>query len=218
MTRRVVRSRRSRLLALSAASGLVLALSACGGDTGPEGEGDSGPDNGEAVDTVDDGESGDGAASAGYVEPEYDGLPADLTADEVCALLDEATVAEHLDAEVNKVTPGTRQPDCQWYYKLPGGPATNLQVQVMSMEQTGERLGTEALQWGLSRAPADVEVGEVATLAAPNGSYEYHSSSVVFAIDPVGRLFTVSAHSETSEEGRLALVEEVLASLTADHS
>lgn len=203
MIRRRARSTRSRSLALCAATGgIVLALSGCGGS---DAEGDSSSTAG----------SGD---SAGYVEPVYDGLPADLTADEVCALLDEATVAQHLNTEVTQVKPGTRQPDCQWYYKLPGGPATTLQVQVMSMEQTGERLGTEALAWGLSRAPEGTEITELESLGIPNGSYEFHSSTVVFTIDPVGRLFTVSAHSDSGEEGILALVEEVLAALTANHS
>lgn len=194
----------SALLAIVLA--LALALVGCGSS------GDAQVDPGD-----DSGQIGGGEAT-GYVEPDYAGLPTDLTADEVCDLLDEATVAEHLDAEVSQVKPGTSQSDCMWYYKLPGGPATTLQVQVMTMDQTGDLLGTEALEWGLERAPAEAEISEVAGLDVPNGSYEFYASTVIFAIDPAGRLFTVSAHSDTNEEGRVALAEAVLASLAENHS
>jgi len=40
-------------------------------------------------------------------------------------------------------------------------------VQVMSMDQTGGRHGTEALEWGLSRAPADAEITEVEAFELP---------------------------------------------------
>lgn len=196
------RSFRSRYFALCAAGlGLALFLGACGGDSDPA-EDDTSTPAGEPT---------------AHIELEYDGLPTDLSADEVCALLDDATISQHLDAEVTGMTAGTSQPDCQWFYKLEGGPATNLHVQVMSMEQTSERLGVEALEWALNWAPSDVEVTEVESLDVPNGTYEFGSSTVVFAIDPAGRLFTVSTYSETSEAGRLALVEEVLAGLTAVH-
>lgn len=153
-----------------------------------------------------------------HVEPEYDGLPTDLTSDEVCALLDEATISKHLEAEITSVTPGTMQPDCLWMYKLEGGPATNLQVQVMSMEQTEDRVGSEALEWALDRAPGDVDIVEVPTLEVPSASYEFGVSTVYFAVDPVGRLFSVSVHSDSPEAGRLALVDKVLDALSASHS
>lgn len=199
------RSSRSRSSALSAvvAGSLVLLLAGCGGSD------------------VEDAEDATAAAEdepAGDDEPEYEGLPEDLTADEVCSLLDEATVTEHLAADVNEMKPGERQPDCQWWYKLDGGPVTNLQVQVMSMDQTDERLGSEALEWGLRYAPEEAEVTEVESLNTPNATYEFGSSSVIFAVDPVGRLITVSTHSETSEEGRIALTEAVLDALAANHS
>lgn len=196
MPRRFTRSR-SRLTALGAAvSCLALLLAGCGGDSDEDG----------------------GSESSGWVEPEYDGLPADLTSDEVCALLDEGSAAEMLEADVLKRTPGSKDPDCTWLYKLPGGPATALQVQVMSMAQTEERLGTEALEWGLSRAPEGSEVTEVAALDVPNGSYEFGASTVVYTIDPVGRLITVTTHSDTSEEARTAVVEAVLEGLAAEHT
>lgn len=213
MTRLVSPLSRPRSLALLAAAFLLaLSMWGCGGASD-----DSGDDGAASPEVTVSGESG-GVSASGYIEPDYSGLPTDLTPEEVCDLLDEATVAEHLDAEVNQVKPGTSQPDCHWYYKLPGGPATTLQVQVMSMGQTGDLVGTKALEWGLDRAPAEVEISEVAALDVPNGSYEFYASTVIFAIDPAGRLFTVSAHSETSEEGRVALTEAVLASLTERHS
>jgi len=198
MSCRITRSR-SRLSALCAlAGGLTLIISGCSGDAVSE-------------------DPTDNADSLAYVEPEYDGLPDDLTSEEVCALLDEEAVAGMLDAEVSKVTPGSSQPDCTWMYKLPGGPATTLHVQVMSMSQTSERLGSEALEWSRDWAPSDVEIFEVASLGVPNMAYEFGASTVVFAIDPVGRVFTVATHSETAEEGRVAIVESVLAALTETH-
>lgn len=199
MSRRITRSQ-SRLSALCAlAVGLALIVAGCSGDATSQ----------NATGNAD---------SSAYIEPDYDGLPDDLTSEEVCALLDEEAVVEMLDAEVNKVTPGTSQPDCTWMYKLPGGPATTLHVQVMSMSQTSERLGSEALDWSRDWAPGDVEIAEVASLSVPNMTYEFGTSTVVFAIDPVGRVFTVATHSETAEEGRIAIVESVLAALTETHS
>src|SRR5690625_2591791 len=190
---------RSRLSVLCAlAGGLALLVSGCSGDAVGE-------------------EPTGNADSSAYVEPEYDGLPADLTSAEVCALLEDEAVAAMLDAEVTKVTPGSVQPDCTWMYRLPGGPATTLHVQVMSMSQTSERLGSEALEWSRDWAPSDVEIFEVASLGVPNMAYEFGASTVVFAIDPVGRVFTVATHSETAEEGRVAIVESVLAALTETH-
>ena len=199
MSLRTVRSRAPMSALCVAAGGLALILSGCSGDAA----GERGTGNGD---------------SSAYIEPEYNGLPADLTSEEVCALIDEEAVAEMLDAEVTNVSAGSNQPDCTWMYQLPGGPATTLQMQVMSMSQTSERLGTEALEWGLSRAPQESEVTEVAALDVPNGTYEFGSSTVVFAIDPVGRVFTVAAHSETAEDGRIAVVEAVLAALSENHS
>lgn len=212
MFRLVPRPLRSNPIALTAAAvGLALFMWGCGGS------GDAADGAGAAGEAVVNSEAANGDEAAAYAEPEYAGLPADLSAEEVCDLLDEAVVAEHLDAEVNQVKPGTSLPDCLWYYKLSGGPATTLQVQVMSMDQTGDLLGTEALEWALSRAPADVEISEVEALDVPNGTYEFGTGTVILAIDPAGRLVTVSAHSETPEEGRIALTEAVLASLTENH-
>lgn len=70
MSGQVSRSK-SRLLALGAMAGsLALILSGCSGN----GSGD---------------ETSAGDDSSAAVEPVYDGLPEDLTAAEVCALLDE---------------------------------------------------------------------------------------------------------------------------------
>lgn len=190
---------RSRMSALCAVAGvLALVLSGCGGDAAAE-------------------DAAGAGGSAAYAEPEYAGPPADLTSEEVCALLDREDVAATLEAEVISMRAGSTQPDCTWTYKLPGGPATTLQVQVMSTAQTGDRLGAEALEWALDRAPEGSEVTEVAALRVPNGSYEFGVSTVVFAVDPVGRLFTVATHSDTSEESRTALVEATLAALTERH-
>lgn len=191
---------RSRMYGLCAlAIGLLLIVCGCGGDA------------------VGEDAAGNPELSS-YVEPEYDGLPDDLTSEEVCALLDDDAVDTMLDAEVSKVSPGKSQPDCTWTYKLAGGPATTLQVQVMSMSQTGERLGTEALEWSRDWAPSDVEITEVPSLSVPNMSYEFGASTVVFAIDPVGRVFTVATHSDTAEKGRIAIVESVIAALTDKHT
>ena len=211
MIRRKPRLSRPGAFALIAFVGIALFIWGCGssGDTtaAPAGS------DGSAVDS-----EGPAGGEHAYVEPEYAGQPADLTPEEVCELLDEATVAERLDAEVSQMKPGTSQPDCTWYYKLPGGPATTLHVQVMSMDQTGGLLGTEALEWALERAPSEVEITEVEALDVPNGSYEFYASTVIFAIDPAGRIITVAAHSETSEEGRVALTEATLASLAENHA
>lgn len=200
---------RSRLAALCAAvSGLALILSACGSNA--TGESATGNTDSSAVEDAD--------SSAVSEEPDYDGLPADLTSDEVCTLLNEEAVADILDAEVTKMTPGSYQTDCTWTYQLPGGPATNLQVQVMSMSQTSNRLGTEALEWGLGRAPQGSEITEIASLNAPNMSYKFGASTVIFAADPASRVITVSAPSEVSGENRVAAVAAVLAALTENHS
>lgn len=189
-----------------AAAALVLGLAACG---------DS--DDGAEPEPAAEGEAGSDAPA----EPTYDGLPADLTSDEVCALLDEESIAEMLELET-EVTPsdglGLDQPDCQWTYRVPAGPTTNLHLQVMSMDQTDERLGREALDWALGNAPPDATITEIDALTVPNGSYEFGSSTVVLAVDPVGRLFTVSTHSDSPDSGRVALVEAVLAALTEDHA
>lgn len=188
------RSTRSRVAALAAAaSGLALILAGCGGGGAP------------------------GAGPGEWEEPSYDSLPADLTADDVCALLDDDTISTHLGVNVSGSNPGSYQSDCQWYYKLEGGPSTNLQVQVMTMSQTSERLGTEALEWGLQGVPADREVLHFDSLSMPNGGYEFGEATVIFAVDPSGRLVTVSAHSDSPEEGQLALVEAVIGALTANH-
>lgn len=208
-------SRRFGLLALCITAVLTLVLPGCGGDDGTAAD-----DEDRSVEggTGSPEEGTDEGEAEGHDEPEYDGLPADLTPDEVCDLLDEATISEHLEAEVTNVTPGTRQPDCQWMYQLEDGPATNLQVQVMSMEQTEDRVGSEALEWALDRAPGDVDIVEVPTLEVPSASYEFGVSTVYFAVDPVGRLFSVSVHSDSPEAGRLALVDKVLDALSASHS
>lgn len=198
----IPRTRHHRWTSLAlGATGLALALAGCG-DSEDRAEGAAGDDS-EPVE---------------YVEPEYDGLPTDLTSEEVCDLLDDATAAEHLQAEVTQRKPGTSQPDCTWYYKLPSGPATTLHVQVMSMQQTDERLGTEALQWALDVVPDDVDVTESDELGVPNASYEFGASTVVLTIDPVGRLVTVAAHAEVGDQDRLALVSEVLSALGSDHA
>lgn len=88
----------------------------------------------------------------------------------------------------------------------------------MSMSQTGDRLGLEALEWSRERTPNDTEITEVAALDVPNMTYEFGGSTIVFAIDPVGRIFTVATHSDAAEAGRIAIVESVLAELTASHS
>lgn len=166
--------RRFRVLALCIAAVLTLVLPGCGGDDGAAADDDGSVEGGAGSpqESAGEGEPED------HVEPEYDGLPTDLTSDEVCALLDEATISKHLEAEITSVTPGTMQPDCLWMYKLEGGPATNLQVQVMSMEQTDERVGSEALEWALDRAPGDVDIVEVPELEVPSASYEFGVSTV----------------------------------------
>ena len=194
-------------------------LAGCGGNGGAV----VGEAVGEVVGEVEGAIEGaaEGAApggESGYVEPDYAGLPADLTPEEVCNLLDAGAVAEMIGAEVISVKEGTSQPDCTWMYKLPGGPATTLHVQVMAMSQTSDRLGTEALEWGLDWALQDTEIFRVDALSVPNGAYEFGASTVVFAIDPAGRLFTLSAHSDTPESGRIAVVEAVLGALTEQHS
>lgn len=210
-------SRRLQFLCAAAVSALLVA--GCGSDDEPSAEPDPSLEAASSEEGADGGEEGDaGGVPAGYVEPDYEGLPEDLTSDEVCALIDEATITEALGTEVTRMTPGTSQPDCQWFYKLEGGPATNLQVQVMSMDQTDERLGTEALEWALERAPSDAEIVDVDGLDVPSASYEVGVSTVYFAIDPVGRIFTVSVHSESPEAGRVELVSAVLEALEADHT
>lgn len=187
------RTTRSRLAAVTAvAGGLALILAGCGGAEVP--------------------------SANGWEEPSYDSLPADLTADEVCALLDDETISTHLGVDVSGSNPGSYQSDCQWYYKLEDGPATNLQVQVMTMSQTSERLGTEALEWGLSGVPSDKEILRFESLSMPNAGYEFGHATMILAVDPSGRLVTVSADSQSPEEGRLAIVEAVIAALAANHS
>ena len=192
------------------AFGLVLTLAACG---------DSDSDA-EAGATADPAPAAEGEVEVAP-EPTYDGLPTDLTSDEVCALLDEESIAEMLELET-EVTPsdglGLDQPDCQWTYRVPAGPTTNLHLQVMSMDQTDERLGREALDWALGNAPPDATITEIDALTVPNGSYEFGSSTVVLAVDPVGRLFTVSTHSDSPDSGRVAVAQAVLAALTEDHA
>lgn len=186
--------------------GLLFALAACGG--GGDGEESASREANDPVETT---------AASGWVEPDYDGVPTDLTSDEVCALIDEATVAELLGTEVTSVRPGGTLTDCTWMYKLEGGPATNLQVQVLTMDQTEERLGTEALEWGLDRAPEGSVISQIDALDVPNGTYEFGSSTLVFAVGPQGRVFTVAAHSDTPEESRIAIVEAVLEALAEQH-
>lgn len=207
-------SPRRRFVLAAVALSLVMALAACGSDS--DGADAAASQTTESVDQNGDGTGGGGASD--WVEPDYDGLPEDLTSEEVCALLDEETIAEHLGSEVSATRPGSGQPDCTWTYKLQGGPATTLQVQVMSMDQTDERLGTEALEWALDFAAGDTEIVEIDALEVPNGSYEFGASTVVFAIDPSGRIFTVAAHSDSPEEGRIAVVEEVLNALAEQHA
>lgn len=203
------RSRSGTLLAGAAAIMVVLAFAAC----------TSGDDSDEEVAAASDtGAPATETAATESAEPEYEGLPADLTSQEVCDLLDDATVEGHLASEITNIEPMSHIPACQWFYKLTDGPVTNMQVQVMSMDQTSERLGTEALEWGLSWAPNDVEIREIDGLDIPNGSYEFGEGVVVFAIDPVGRLITVTTHSETSGEARVALVRDVVAALTGNHT
>ncbi len=153
------------------------------------------------------------AAGDGRTDRVHTGPPADLTSGEVCLLLEEDAVAAHLDTDVASVTPGRTHPTCDWMYKVHGGPLTNLQVQVMSMQQTEGRLGAEALEWGLGRAPEGVEVRHFETLGAPNGVYEWHESTVVLTVDEAGRLITIASHSDTPEDARIAIVRDVLASL-----
>lgn len=145
---------------------------------------------------------------------EYADLPADLSADQVCALLPDQTAATLLEADVTSVTAGSHQVDCTWMYQLPDGPATTLQVQVMTMSQTSNRLGTEALDWALTRAPQGTPISEVSTLTVPNASYDVGGSTVILAVDSAGRLVSVAAHSDTAEAGHVGIVEEVLAALT----
>lgn len=133
-------------------------------------------------------------------------------------MLDEAFLAEQLESEIGLVTPGTRQVDCTWGYQVPDGPGTTLQVQVMTMEQTGDRIGTDALEWGLSRAPAGRDISENPSIDAPNGSYVLAPSEIVFVVDSVGRLVTITAHTDTPEANRLAIIDAVLSGLAADHS
>lgn len=202
MPRAASRSHPGMLRTCAIAGSIALTLSGCGGDVA----------DGEEQTTAEPAES-----STRVEQPTYDGPPSDLTSHEVCSLLDEADIEEMLNAEVSSGTPGSGQPDCIWTYRVPDGPATSLQVQVMSMDQTGNLYGTEALEWGLGYAPRDVEVTEVPALDVPNGSYEFGDGSVVFAVDPAGRLFTVSAHSDTPEEDRTAIVEMVLTALVEQH-
>lgn len=144
---------------------------------------------------------------------EYASVPTDLSADQVCDLLPEQTVAAELEADVTSVTAGSHQVDCTWMYQLPDGPTTTLQVQVMTMSQTSNRLGTEALDWALTRAPQGTPISEVSELTVPNASYDVGGSTVILAVDSAGRLVTVAAHSDTAEAGHVGLVEEVLAAL-----
>lgn len=194
---------RTSLLIGAAALLLSFGLAGCG-DNG----------TGDDVASASGGESG--ADEEG--EPHGSGTPADLAAHDVCALLDEATIEGHLGTEVIEMRVGDYQADCQWAYRSEGGTLTNLQVQVMTASQTGDRLGTEALEWAMQSAPSDAEIVEVDSLGAPNRSYEFSEATVIFAVDSVGRLVTVSASSETPEHNRVALTEAVLDALAQSHS
>lgn len=207
------RSRLGRVLGYGLALGLAVGVSSCGSDS-PDQSSPAATDG--SLTTVADG--GEAPPADGHVEPDYDGLPADLTGEEVCALLDDETVVDVIGAEIISTNPGTSRPDCTWMYKVEDGPVTTLQVQVMSMSDTDERLGTEALEWGLDRAPDTVDIVDWDAIEVPNGGYEFGEHTVVFAIDPVGRLFTVSIASDRGEEALVAMVEATLAALTEHHA
>lgn len=188
------RHRRMRLVAAGAA--LALALVGCSGDGG--GGSDTAPD--------------------GWVEPDYAGAPSDLTGDQVCDLLDDADFATHLGVEVTSATPGGSNADCNWTYQIPDGPSTNSHVQIMTMSQTSNRFGTEALEWALDRAPNDVEIAPMAGLDVPNGAYEFSGGMFMITLDQSGRVVTVSGSAETPESAHVALLKALLDALAAKHS
>lgn len=197
ITRRVASvdaARHRRLVALLAA--LVLALAACGGD------------NGDAA----------SPAAADTSEPEPATAPSDLDEEQVCALLDEDTVASLVGSDVSDVRPGHTAASCEWWYRIEGGPTTNLYVQVMTMSQTSNRFGAEALDWALDRAPGDVEITPIAGVDAPNGSYRFSSGVFTLALDGSGRVVTVSMSDETPETTHAEVVNSVLDALAANHA
>lgn len=185
------RHRRTRLVASGGA--LALALVGCSGGGGS----DTAPD--------------------GWVEPDYAGAPTDLTAEQVCGLLDDADFATHVGVEVTSATPGDFNADCSWRYKIPDGPSTNTHVQIVTMSQTSNRYGTEALEWALDRAPSNVEIAPMAELDVPNGAYEFGGGKFMLTLDQSGRVVTVSGPTETPESAHVALVEALLDALAANH-
>lgn len=199
MSRQITHFHSSLVASIALAGGLALLLAGCSADAAAE-------------------PTTDGTDTSEATEPEYDGLPDDLASEDICALLEDQAVAQLVGADVTSVTPGSYQPDCTWTYTVPDGPATTLHVQVMSMSQTSNRLGSEALEWARDWAPSDAQIVEIDSLSVPNMSYEFGESVVVYAVDPVGRVFTVAAHTSLTEEDRIAIVESVLAALTETHS
>jgi hypothetical protein len=163
---------------------------------------------------------GDGGGASPAKAAAWEGpLPADLTSAEVCALIDEERAGAILGVEIREVKESTMStPQCDWLFKVPDGPVTNVVIAVQRAEgDLRGKAGRAALDHAIERylafqagaEPTPIpDLGEAA-VALSGGSIDS-----VMALAPDGRVVTVSGQ-HASAEARVELARAAVAGLSA---